>query len=669
MKKIHIYQIIFLLIQVLSKIPDPEKKFLLFKYAKKVEFDEITTFLEYDDEDELKAGISYDPNEIKKILTKYGFNQSYNFFEATGVKKVVKDQKNCGCCWSFSATTSLAYRLNKLGENVDLSPQYGLSCTIRDCITGNNYIDSQLNLVKNGTISESCFPYVSDDGNNIPQCPTKCNKETDVFKKYFAKNAYAMDTVKTTKDLYNVIAIIIDELTTNGPMFTGINVYRDFMELHKNAALCAKTIYSHNGVFDDESGHAVTIVGYGFQDNKYYWVMQNSWGEDDCDKGLFKVEFGQINAEKVSFSEPYIENKEAITTKITVTGKVDNSCHLLLNTSMNLKTWISPLNIKFKHQSENSFYNTFCGLHGFQNQQKEIICYYDYSNFLNGYKGTYEFHSIESLGKENQFEALNDLKQLRFYYYGIDDFNPLSGVSKFYVSEEGSRFSFLYLPKGKITNPLLMPNIKKQKQLNCKLEQFNKFILGYCEIKNDDLNNFFDEDPSSIYNVISLCFCYAACSTELKVQKLNKTIHPVFRINGFTIKENETEAHNKTSVYLYSNIEGSLSDFNGNNKFSMMLKVKINNINEDAKILCNIGNPTSIQNNYIIKCDGIDGPVYKTGYIAYLQPYYAIEELSKPFEIIINKVYQYPQDSPLPTGYSSLIKISILSFISFMLLI
>lgn len=45
MKNIHVYQILFLIIQVLSYIPEPEKKFLLFKYAKKLEFDEVATFL------------------------------------------------------------------------------------------------------------------------------------------------------------------------------------------------------------------------------------------------------------------------------------------------------------------------------------------------------------------------------------------------------------------------------------------------------------------------------------------------------------------------------------------------------------------------------------------------------------------------------------------------
>ena len=183
----------------------------MFKYAKKVDFNEIITFLDYDDKDEFKSGIPYDPQEIRDLITRYGFKEFYNFFEETGVKKVIKNQGTCGSCWSFSATSSLAYRLNKLGINANLSPQYGLSCTIRDCEAGNNYIDSQLDLIKNGTISESCFPYVSGDDQTIPSCPSKCQNDDEPFKKYFAKNAYAIDPVQSTEDLYKVIAIIMDE--------------------------------------------------------------------------------------------------------------------------------------------------------------------------------------------------------------------------------------------------------------------------------------------------------------------------------------------------------------------------------------------------------------------------------------------------------------------------
>ena len=300
--KINLFLIIFLFIQVLCKISELEKKSLLLKYAHNLKDNEISFYYDYDDE--FTAGIPYDPKEIQDIIKKYNFPETYNFFEANGIQPVIKNQASCGSCWSFSSTSSLAYRYKKLGINIDLSPQYALSCSINDCVIGNNYIDSQLNLVKNGTTTEKCFPYASSDGKYIPTCPKQCLNESLQFKKYFAKNTYALEPVKTSPDLYDVIAIIMDELITYGPMYAGLRIFNDFKELHKNATKCAETIYHHDGNFEDESGHAVTLVGYGFENNKYYWLMQNSWGENDCDHGFFKIEFGQVNAEKVSFSEP-----------------------------------------------------------------------------------------------------------------------------------------------------------------------------------------------------------------------------------------------------------------------------------------------------------------------------------------------------------------------------
>ena len=33
--------------------------------------------------------------------------------------------------------------------------------------------------------------------------------------------------------------------------------------------------------------------------NTYYWIAQNSWGENFCDNGFFKVEFGQVKLVKI----------------------------------------------------------------------------------------------------------------------------------------------------------------------------------------------------------------------------------------------------------------------------------------------------------------------------------------------------------------------------------
>ena len=45
---------------------------------------------------------------------------------------------------------------------------------------------SQFNLVKNGTVSEECLPYSSNNGTNTESCPLKC-KNGDYLVFYHAK--------------------------------------------------------------------------------------------------------------------------------------------------------------------------------------------------------------------------------------------------------------------------------------------------------------------------------------------------------------------------------------------------------------------------------------------------------------------------------------------------
>ena len=154
------------------------------------------------------------------------------------------------------------------------------------------------------------------------------------------------------------------------------------------------------------------------------------------------------------------------------------------------------------------------------------------------------------------------------------------------------------------------------------------------------------------------------------VQKLNKSIHPVFKINNFIINENKTETEAKNiNLSLLVDIEGGLSDFKGDNTFIMPIYLEKDGKNITIGIICDVGHPNEVQNNYIINCSSNKKEIFKPGDNAYLLPIYILWTLNSPFEVIINKIYKYPPESPVhPTGYSSFIKMPLIGFISFMLL-
>ena len=125
--------------------------------------------------------IEYDIMKIQDIIQKNNFPEKYDFIENEKPTFVnIKDQGSCQSCWAMTSTTFLAYRFHKLGVEVDLSPQHAISCYRRDCKIGNYVLDTFLNLVRNGTVTEECFKYSSKKG-DVEKCRT-CRRH---YKKLF----------------------------------------------------------------------------------------------------------------------------------------------------------------------------------------------------------------------------------------------------------------------------------------------------------------------------------------------------------------------------------------------------------------------------------------------------------------------------------------------------
>ena len=125
-----IFSVVLILVQLNLR---PEKRQeLLDKLTTKISISDIEENLDkfnyeqYFEEDFQK--MTYDINEIKSLMAQYGLPESYDYFEKTGATKIIKNQELCGCCWSFSSTSALAYRFKKYGIDLSLSPQDGVSC-------------------------------------------------------------------------------------------------------------------------------------------------------------------------------------------------------------------------------------------------------------------------------------------------------------------------------------------------------------------------------------------------------------------------------------------------------------------------------------------------------------------------------------------------------------
>ena len=648
MKNVIVLFSLFLLVSnVNSALTEEERKALLKKVTKFVSFSNRFQPLNqvYERGDSYK--MTYEASKIKEIIDKYQFPASYNFVEAESPTVHIKDQKNCGSCWAFASTTALAYRFKKKGIDVDLSPQHGISCYLRDCDAGDYLINSQFNLVKNGTVKEECLPYSSGNGNIIDSCPTQC-KNGDELEKFYAKSAYTTGEDYSQENFYDIVTAIIDQLVTIGPVESGIRIYSDFYNLRTNRN-CKDIIYSYDGESESVGGHAVVIVGYGVQNNKYYWIAQNSWGEGFCDGGFFKVEFGQINIEVVSFAEAYVEdNSQGKQITINI-NEVTEECKLKFTSS-------EPMNGAFEVYYENleDFYYQ-CG--PVYLGTNEGICSYSAESLFKS-KGTFKYRELNPLLNKDTYNLQFTSSSDQFYYYGIDLIDAMYyGVGyNYYVSQDANKINLGYIDldtESKTFYGKIYPKKDSTTSLSdcrfIKLDEYNSIIQ--CTLTSSEIQSFSESNTDPLaYDIL----CGAKEEMVATVKRFNSNRYPIFRINDFYIEEGGIM--NADSVFLVSaDVEGSLSGFSTDEfGFSTYVKIENRNYISYELLICYNYSPKKLEDDYLIPCflDIDSGDSYSFDRI-YLTPYIMPFYDESPFQVIINNEIEGEEIEDKIIRYSS----------------
>jgi C1A family cysteine protease len=185
----------------------------------------------------------------------------------------VKDQGQCGSCWSFSTTGALegAYFL-KYGTLESFSEQNFVDCDNfknggRDMGCNGGLMDNAFNwAAKNGGVcTEKDYPYTSGATRKAGDCKqSTCDKVANVAPK-------SHTDVPTNSDDAMMSAL------TQQPVSIAIQADQKDFQLYKS------------GVFTGECGtqldHGVLAVGYGTESGTDFYKVKNSWGTTWGDKG------------------------------------------------------------------------------------------------------------------------------------------------------------------------------------------------------------------------------------------------------------------------------------------------------------------------------------------------------------------------------------------------
>jgi KDEL-tailed cysteine endopeptidase len=192
----------------------------------------------------------------------------------------VKDQGNCGSCWSFSATGALegAYEI-KYGTLESFSEQELVSCDTggifgdKGCNGG--LMDNAFKWVKSngGLCSESAYPYTSGTTGQNGACQSHTSCDNTKLK------VTSYTDVTTNSDSALMSALV------QQPVSVAIQANQPAFQLYKSGVL--------TGECGTNLDHGVLAVGYGtWTDGTDYYKVKNSWGTSWGMSGYILIERG-----------------------------------------------------------------------------------------------------------------------------------------------------------------------------------------------------------------------------------------------------------------------------------------------------------------------------------------------------------------------------------------
>jgi hypothetical protein len=181
----------------------------------------------------------------------------------------VKDQGQCGSCWSFSTTGAVEGIVQiKHGQLTPLSEQELMDCSY-----------SYGNLACNGGLMDNAFKYVMANG--------LC---TEAAYPYTAQSSKTCRASSCTASPYSKITGYTDVKATENylgqavdlqPISIAIEADQSGFQMYKSGVFC--------GLCGTSLDHGVLAVGYGTDSGTDYWKVKNSWGTSWGEQGYIRM--------------------------------------------------------------------------------------------------------------------------------------------------------------------------------------------------------------------------------------------------------------------------------------------------------------------------------------------------------------------------------------------
>lgn len=217
-------------------------------------------------------------DSYNSIISEYSLPNSVDW-RSEGVVNPIRDQGQCGSCWSFSTIQSVeSATAIKYGKLPQLSEQQLVDC--------DNFKNGGADHGCNGGLMDNAFTWIGKNGGS-------CSR-TD-YPYVSGSTMEAGTCQKCTVESNTKVSKYIDiTASSDASMMTAISMQPVSIAIEADQR--AFQLYS-SGVFDESCGtnldHGVGLVGYGSSvDGKDYYILRNSWGTTWGDKGYMYLARG-----------------------------------------------------------------------------------------------------------------------------------------------------------------------------------------------------------------------------------------------------------------------------------------------------------------------------------------------------------------------------------------
>lgn len=256
-----------------------------FSDMTKEEFSQRLNFVPYDKEERRQLH-----GEIPLFKSEKNLRTSSLDWRTMNAVTPVKDQGNCGSCWSFSAvqTVESAYLLKNNETDAAtflLSEQEVVSCDKEDAGCDGGDLPSAFDFIQwSGLTTEADYPYKSGDDGDSGTCmsfsPLAGTKPTDY--KYATPGCYTNCNKQDE-------AMLASNMAEVGPVGICVNAVK--WQNYVGGVMSRKSCGAHKY---NSLDHCVHLVGYESIDSgKGYWIVKNSWNTDWGVDGYIYLKYGK----------------------------------------------------------------------------------------------------------------------------------------------------------------------------------------------------------------------------------------------------------------------------------------------------------------------------------------------------------------------------------------